>query len=519
MICTRCRTGETTAGDDLLCDTCRVEVSERETLDLPAAEEVEQNVRKHLGQDFQMEGLLGRGGMSLVYLARERDLNRQIALKILPLQLVLGSAAVERFKREAKIAASLEHHHIVPIHRVGTTSSFLWYTMKYVKGRSLAEMLGEMGPMDLDVCIDIIGQTAGALNYAHRRGVIHRDIKPENVLVDGEGWVWVCDFGVAKAFGTLPLTDTGTTLGTPSYMSPEQCYGQALDPRSDQYSLAVLAYRCLAGETPFVTDSLGMMIRKHCLEPPPALADLRPDLPPRVSNTVLRGMSKTPDDRFPDIVEFVEALGGRVSLQMPNASLQQMMAATPQPIVTARRIRRWRRPRMRIVAAVAVPALIAGAVMWPFPESVAPEIANAAQRLRNAALAESLPPTEAGQQQDSAPSAPAGETDQNQPATPAETPVRQPEPTPPPAQTVQRTPQTQASQAPGSLWVQADPWAYVYLDGEILQETPIMNLAIPPGRHTLRVARDLYEPFEQIINVSPGETVRLTGIVLIEIKP
>ncbi len=279
MICTRCRTGETTAGDDLLCDTCRVEVSERETLDLPAAEEVEQNVRKHLGQDFQMEGLLGRGGMSLVYLARERDLNRQIALKILPLQLVLGSAAVERFKREAKIAASLEHHHIVPIHRVGTTSSFLWYTMKYVKGRSLAEMLGEMGPMDLDVCIDIIGQTAGALNYAHRRGVIHRDIKPENVLVDGEGWVWVCDFGVAKAFGTLPLTDTGTTLGTPSYMSPEQCYGQALDPRSDQYSLAVLAYRCLAGETPFVTDSLGMMIRKHCLEPPPALADLRPDVP------------------------------------------------------------------------------------------------------------------------------------------------------------------------------------------------------------------------------------------------
>jgi serine/threonine-protein kinase len=123
--------------------------------------------------------------------------------------------------------------------------------------------------------------------------VIHRDIKPENVLVDGEGWVWVCDFGVAKAFGTLPLTDTGTTLGTPSYMSPEQCYGQALDPRSDQYSLAVLAYRCLAGETPFVTDSLGMMIRKHCLEPPPALADLRPDLPPRVSNTVLRGSSLT----------------------------------------------------------------------------------------------------------------------------------------------------------------------------------------------------------------------------------
>ncbi len=213
----------------------------------------------------------------------------------------------------------------------------------------------------------------------------------------------------------------------------------------------------------------------------------------------------------------MEALGGRVSLQMPNASLQQMMAATPQPIVTARRIRRWRRPRMRIVAAVAVPALIAGAVMWPFPESVAPEIANAAQRLRNAALVESLPPAEAGQQQDSAPSAPAEETDQNQPATPAETPVRQPEP--PPAQTVQRAPQTQASQAPGRLWVQADPWAYVYLDGEILQETPIMNLAIPPGRHTLRVARDLYEPFEQIINVSPGETVRLTGIVLIEIKP
>jgi serine/threonine-protein kinase len=272
------------------CNHCHQPAPRPEPPELPAAEEVERNVRRHLGASYQINSLLGRGGMSLVYLAREKELNRLVALKVLPLQLVLGTAAADRFSREAKIAASLDQHHIVPIYRVGTTSSFLWYTMKYVKGRSLADVLDDHGTLGLGATLDIIGQVASALHYAHRRGIVHRDIKPENVLIDEDGWVWVCDFGVAKAFGAIPLTNTGATLGTPSYMSPEQCYGQSVDGRSDQYSLAALIYRCLAGQTPFVANSLGLMIRKQCLESPKELIEVRSDLPPRVSSAVRRAL-------------------------------------------------------------------------------------------------------------------------------------------------------------------------------------------------------------------------------------
>jgi serine/threonine protein kinase len=349
------------------CNHCHQPAPRPEPPELPAAEEVERNVRRHLGASYQINSLLGRGGMSLVYLAREKELNRLVALKVLPLQLVLGTAAADRFSREAKIAASLDQHHIVPIYRVGTTSSFLWYTMKYVKGRSLADVLDDHGSLGLDATLDIIGQVASALHYAHRRGIVHRDVKPENVLIDEDGWVWVCDFGVAKAFGAIPLTNTGATLGTPSYMSPEQCYGQSVDGRSDQYSLAAVIYRCLAGQTPFVANSLGLMIRKQCLESPKELIEVRSDLPPRVSSAVRRALNKKPDDRYPDIVQFIEALGGRVSVRITNPSLQELTQPTPLPVESPPREprqRRWRRPRARLVAAVVAPLL-----HWRWPES------------------------------------------------------------------------------------------------------------------------------------------------------
>ncbi len=345
-VCPTCRTGEIMP-HSMECNHCHQPAPRPEPPELPAAEEVERNVRRHLGASYQINSLLGRGGMSLVYLAREKELNRLVALKVLPLQLVLGTAAADRFSREAKIAASLDQHHIVPIYRVGTTSSFLWYTMKYVKGRSLADVLDDHGTLGLGATLDIIGQVASALHYAHRRGIVHRDIKPENVLIDEDGWVWVCDFGVAKAFGAIPLTNTGATLGTPSYMSPEQCYGQSVDGRSDQYSLAALIYRCLAGQTPFVANSLGLMIRKQCLESPKELIEVRSDLPPRVSSAVRRALNKKPDDRYPDIVQFIEAVGGRVSVRITNPSLQELTQPTPLPTESPPRVprqRRWRRP-------------------------------------------------------------------------------------------------------------------------------------------------------------------------------
>ena len=369
--CPSCRSGEISA-ETQLCDHCGFSTSEGDSLGILAAEGVERTVRQVLSPHYELKGLLGRGGMSLVYLAREIELNRHVALKVLPIQLLLRTAAAERFNCEAKIAASLDYHHIVPIYRVGATSSFLWYSMKYVKGRSLAQVLADSGRTELDICIDIVGQIASALQYAHRRGVIHRDIKPENVLIDDHGWVWVCDFGIAKAFGSIPLTDTGGTVGTPSYMSPEQCYGQKLDGRADEYSLATLTYRCLAGRTPFVSDTLGEMIRQQCLEPPPPLAETRPDLPAHISTAVLRAMRKIPNERFADVVEFVRALGGSVSIQEARTSLQELAQPVPKSQETPTRARWWRRHQGRLVLTLVAPVAIAAALTWPMQRGESP---------------------------------------------------------------------------------------------------------------------------------------------------
>ena len=150
-----------------------------------------------------------------------------------------------------------------------------------------------------------------ALDFAHASGVVHRDVKPANVMIDENGWAVVCDFGVAKAFGSVQLTQTGGTMGTPSHMSPEQLYGQPLTGRSDQYSLAIMTYECLAGTRPFPGDSLGEVLRQHCLDPPPRLSDNRPNIPRHVSDALIRAMSKKPEERFDSVSDFVVAMGGR----------------------------------------------------------------------------------------------------------------------------------------------------------------------------------------------------------------
>ena len=534
--CPSCRTGEILESTQE-CDTCHTPIGLQvggpigehdtahdakryKTLDLPAVDEIEAGVKRHLDGDYQLEGHLGRGGMSVVFLAREKELNRLVALKVLPMQLVLGTAAVDRFRREAKIAASLDHRHIVPIYRVGTTSSFLWYTMKYVPGRSLAHILEETGRLELDACFDIVGQVASALVYAHRRGVVHRDIKPENLIIDGDGWVWVCDYGVAKAFGAIPLTHTGTTLGTPSYMSPEQCYGQSVDGRSDQYSLASLVYRCLVGHTPYMSDSLGAMIRMQCMEPAPRLADDRPDLPPRVSTAVARAMNKKPDDRFEDVAKFVEAMGGRVSVQVVNRSLQELSisgvhAVTPPapdaPAIRRAPVRRrWRRRVSRLALALVAPAAILGAALWQFGETP-PGPALASVLDATADTPDDSAAVQAEPLQAEPPASVEGSGETGAQAAPTEQ-LRQAavRPAPPPR--------------PGYISVQSQPWGYIYLDGEALKDgeelqfTPIIGRSIPSGRHTIRIVREGFEPYEHVIDVAPGETTQLTGIVLRETR-
>ncbi len=310
MQCPRCNSGQISEIDNK-CPECGFSLIGGSKRRVEVSSEVEKSIRRAFRPEFRIEGLLGRGGMSLVYLAHEVELNRFVALKVLPLELALGTESAERFKREAKIAASLDHPHIVPIHQIGSRSTFLWFTMKFVRGHSLAELIADRGPLDLVECLRLVEQVASALHYAHDRGVVHRDVKAANVMIDENGWAVVCDFGVAKAFGSVQLTQTGGTMGTPSHMSPEQLYGQPLTGRSDQYSMAIMTYECLAGKPPFPGDSLGEVLRQHCLEPPPRLSDSRPDIPPHVSDALIRAMSKKPEKRFDNVSDFVVALGGR----------------------------------------------------------------------------------------------------------------------------------------------------------------------------------------------------------------
>ncbi len=469
MICPKCGAAEILE-DTGTCPACGYSAAHDSTDSEGIPPVMEAGIRRELEHEFRIERVLGRGGMSVVYLARELDLNRLVAIKVLPLQLQMGPDAADRFKREAKIAASLDHPHIVPIHRVGTTATFMWYSMKWVKGRSLRDVIKETGPMNLDDVLRIIEPVAGALDHAHRRGIVHRDVKPENVLIDEVGWVTVCDFGIAKAFGSVPLTQTGGTLGTPAYMSTEQCYGQALDGRSDQYSLAVLTYESLAGVLPFQSDSLGDIVRQHCMEPPPRITAVRADLPESVSHAILTAMSKQPNDRFESVLDFVQALGAppaRATPSFATVPTQESLATAPtEPVST---------PTARFAKRYG-PAMFGAALM------LAVFITVLVTRPDRAV-------------QENTPAAPAlGATAES--TVTRDTALLEPGP------------------QSGVLFVASNPWGHVYVDGERVGETPLASYPLEPGRHELSVEREGFEPFRQVLEVTAGQEVRLTGIVL-----
>jgi serine/threonine-protein kinase len=428
--------------------------------ELTIVDEADLAVREALAEDYKFEGFLGQGGMSVVFLARETVLNRLVALKVLPRRHTQDATAVERFRQEATIAASLDHPNIVPIHRFGSTPRCLWYTMKYIRGRSLEELLRDTGPLDLHDCFSVVEQVVGALHYAHRRGVVHRDMKPANVMLDESGWAFVCDFGVAKATGNPRLTQTGGTLGTPLYMSPEQLYGQPLDGRSDQYSLAVLTFELLSGTHPFAADAVGEIIRKHCVEQAPSLAPYRPDLPVQVVDALDRAMSKKPDDRFPDVVDFLTSMGGRRPRRpLPTQRVETSLTAAATAPLRARASGVGRRLLvLGGLGLVALAALIA--VPW-FHTASAPD--NAA------------PPV-----------------------------VTQP--------AVEEEPAF--ASAPGRLFVSSDPWGRLFIDGTSVGRTPAIDVPIAAGPHQLRIERDGYLPYEEDVKVEPGAELRRTGIRL-----
>jgi serine/threonine-protein kinase len=275
--------------------------------------------------EYEILGVLGRGGMATVYLAHDLSLDRKVAIKVLsPALFQMGEGMVERFKREARTAAALSHPHIIPIYAVKESHNILYFVMKYVSGRPLDAVIHDVGGgLPIKMVQTIIAQVGDALAYAHRHGVIHRDIKSANIMLDDEGWAVVTDFGIAKVEAAQGLTMTGVTVGTPAYMSPEQCASVEVTGATDQYSLGVVAYEVLTGRLPFRSTSSMSVMYAHFNERPQDVTGLRPDCPENLAAAVMRMLEKEPGDRWPTLDDVV-AVCGRPSLRRDDPIRSEM---------------------------------------------------------------------------------------------------------------------------------------------------------------------------------------------------
>jgi len=328
--CNRC--GAAIPAGAHFCASCGLDISSPQggvtTLHVQSTPQRGDALRDALRQatlgDYEIMTELGRGGMATVFLAHDIALGRKVAIKVMSPQLFSGEGMAERFKREARTAAQLSHPHIIPIYSVQESGDLLFFVMKFIEGRPLDSIIREVGALPIPMVRTILMQVGGALGYAHKRGVIHRDIKPANIMLDSDGWAIVTDFGIAKVKETQGLTVTGATVGTPSYMSPEQCAAQELTGATDQYSLGVVAYEMLSGKLPFIAESVMAVMYAHFNQPPRPVVQVRPDCPLDLASTVMRMLEKDQAQRFPTMEAATSAMG-TVSLSPDDPVRTQMM--------------------------------------------------------------------------------------------------------------------------------------------------------------------------------------------------
>ena len=323
MYCSRCGTPNDDASK--FCRSCGLEL----TATTPTAPGRDQHpemteldlVREQLKDEYEILEELGRGGMAIVFKAREKQLERDVAIKVLPFSLAFDKEFVERFQREARTSAKLEHPGIIPIYRVGRSGRVIYFVMKFLRGKPLSAVLAARGTLPPGEIRQILIQVTRALAYAHKSGIVHRDIKPDNIMFDEHGQAVVTDFGIAKAASGGKLTGTGMSIGTPHYMSPEQARAQALDGRSDVYSLGVVAYQSLTGRVPFDGEDSFSIGYKHIMEeiptPPLETYDQR-----TLFEVIKKMMAKAPDERFQSADELAQALeagGGFAAVGLATA--------------------------------------------------------------------------------------------------------------------------------------------------------------------------------------------------------
>jgi serine/threonine protein kinase len=315
---------------------------------------------KIFGQ-YQLIEPISSGGMATVYKAYQPGLDRVVAIKVLPEFLLNQPGFLERFKIEAQAIAKLDHPHILPVYDYGEAERTPYLVMKYVPGGTLKDFMAH-GPIDPRQTAPLLRQMAEALEHAHQQGVIHRDVKPSNVLLQDNRWVQLMDFGLAKMMtGTSNITVSGTGVGTPDYMSPEQAQGRPIDQRTDIYSLGVVVYQMLTGEVPFHAETPMAVMLKHIAESPPPPRTKNPDISPEIEQVVLKALAKTREDRYAHAVEFADAY----ELALDSAATLQAATPPSSPMLPLAPASEQRRSPWLVVAGViaALAVVIAVAVL------------------------------------------------------------------------------------------------------------------------------------------------------------
>jgi serine/threonine protein kinase len=457
--------------DGRFCSHCGTPSGEMEHVCPPdPTDELRQRLSRTLAGRYEITRLLGRGGMAVVFLAEDLALERQVAIKVLPPEMAHDTKLIPRFHQEAKTAAKLDHPNIIPIYRVESEAGLVYFVMKYVAGRSLEQLLEE-GPLSIDLARRVLREAALALGHAHQRGIVHRDVKPANIMLETDGRVMLTDFGISKAVqAASQLTGTGTIIGTPHYMAPEQAKGLEVDGRADQYALAIVGHQVLTGKQPF-EGSAHSILYKHVFEAPPPMLASRPDVPREMGAALERALSKDPEQRFATMENFAAALGAersssRTVVSAPIGPLpgDNPVAVEPAPRRTAVR---------RSLITVGICALLGGAAWAALrapadpPESV-PPIASQPEPLKPLVL----PPA-------------GSEGTVPAPAKPKLVRIED-----------------------AHLTVASEPWGTMYLDDVEIGPTPVADYPLRPGRHRLRVEQEGYRTTTDIIVVTSSNPIQ-----------